>query len=381
MPGPDNMLKLESLLLRNFRNYREQQLNFHPKLNIICGDNAQGKTNLLEAIAYLSLGSSFREQSEDKIRLREAEFFFLKASLGALDGEHTLSAGYQRKQRFWKKDEVPCKKISEVAGLLHTVVFQPEDLELVKKGPEVRRHFLDREMIQLYRGYHLYLGNYKKALLQRNNFLKQLDFGTHNADEQLAVWEEQLAQNGAVIIFERRKILARLNEISCDIHGRLTDGAESLHLKYACGAGAAVDGADTVAKIAEALRVAYAAGRDEDKRRRLTLLGPHRDDFRIYINEVDARHYGSQGQQRTAALALKLSEVELVWQESGYYPLLLLDDVFSELDAGRRRALLRLMLNKAQIFITATEVGADLAAIKNTDYFMFQVVGGMAQRI
>lgn len=375
------MLRLNRLLLRNFRNYREQQLDFHPKLNIICGDNAQGKTNLLEAIAYLSLGSSFREQSDDKIRRREAEFFFLSSFLTAPDGEHTLSAGYQRKQRFWKKDNIPCKKISEVAGLLHTVVFQPEDLELVKKGPELRRHFLDREMIQLYRGYHLYLVAYKKALLQRNIFLKQLDFAARDADEQLSVWDEQLAQNGAIIINERRKIIDRLNNISSNIHADLTAGAEKLSLQYVCGAGADVQSADTLEELRAALLAAYAAGRDEDKRRRLTMLGPHRDDFRIFINDVDARHFGSQGQQRTAALALKLSEVELVWQESGYYPLLLLDDVFSELDANRRRALLGLMLNRAQIFITATELGSDLAAIKNTDYLMFRVIGGEIQKI
>ncbi len=375
------MLQLNNLLLRNFRNYKEQQLNFHPKLNIICGDNAQGKTNLLEAIAYLSLGSSFREQSEDKIKNRNSDFFFLKALLCTKDGEHSLSAGYQRRQRFWKKDEVPCKKISEVAGLLHTVVFQPEDLELVKKGPEIRRHFLDREMIQLYSGYHIYLGNYKKALLQRNNFLKQLDFTVKDADEQLAVWEEQLAKNGAQIIYRRQKIIERLGQISRQIHSDLTGGAEELTIKYVCGAADVGTLPMPAEQIAENLRQAYAAGRDEDKRRRLTLLGPHRDDFRIYINGTDARYFGSQGQQRTAALALKLSEVELVWQESVYYPLLLLDDVFSELDAGRRKALLRLMLNKAQIFITATEAGTDLSAVPSVDYFMFNVQNGLARRV
>lgn len=375
------MLCLQNLLLRNFRNYTEQELNFHPMLNIICGDNAQGKTNMLEAIAYLSLGSSFREQSDEKIKRRDEEFFFLRAELSAKDGEHSLSAGYQQHKRYWKKDDVPCKKISEVAGLLHTVVFQPEDLELVKKGPEVRRHFLDREMIQLYRGFHQYLANYKKALQQRNMFLKQMDFSTQNADEQLAIWEEQLAQSGAVIIAERRKIISRLDKISRQIHAKLTSEAENLRLQYICGAGDIVNDEDSTAQIAEKLKKVYAMGRDEDKRRRLTFLGPHRDDFRIFINENDARYFGSQGQQRTAALALKLSEVELVWQESGYYPLLLLDDVFSELDAGRRRALLGLMLNKAQIFITATEVGGDLGAIKKTDYFLFQVVGGRITKI
>ena len=372
------MLRLNSLLLRNFRNYGEEQLNFHSKLNIIFGDNAQGKTNLLEAIAYLSLGSSFREQSEDKIKNRQAEFFYLKAELTAADGAHSLSAGYQRRQRFWKKDEQPCRKISEVAGLLHTVVFQPVDLELVKKGPEVRRHFLDREMIQLFLGYHLYLANYKRALLQRNNFLKQADLSAAGgADEQLAVWEEQLAQNGAVIICQRRKIIRRLAEISRQIHSDLTDGREELSLKYVTVV--ADENADEK-ETAAALRQAYEYGREEDKKRRLTLIGPHRDDFRIFINDMDGRAFASQGQQRTAALALKLSEIELVWQLSGYYPLLLLDDVFSELDANRRRALLRLMLNKAQIFITSTEIGDDLRALSAQDYFLFKVEDGRVKR-
>ncbi len=374
------MLRLNSLLLRNFRNYRECGLEFHPRLNIICGDNAQGKTNLLEAVAYLSLGSSFREQNEDKLKRWEAEFFFLRAELTAKDGEHSLAAGYQQRRRFWKKDGQPCRKISEIAGLLHTVVFQPEDLELVKKGPEVRRFFLDREMIQLYRGYHLYLSNYKKALLQRNNFLKQLDIGK-KADDELAVWEEQLAQNGAVIVKMRWELLQRLDEISRQIHGELSGGAEELRLQYISPFGElAADEAADEKRLAERLRQAYAAGREEDIRRRLTLLGPHRDDFRLYINGVDGRYYGSQGQQRTAALALKLSEVELVRQVAGYYPLLLLDDVFSELDAARRQALLRLMLHKAQIFITATEVGAELRGLNGADYYMFRVQSGAAAR-
>ncbi|HIU10274.1 MAG TPA: DNA replication/repair protein RecF [Candidatus Avidehalobacter gallistercoris] len=372
------MLRLNSLLLRNFRNYRECRLDFHPRLNIICGDNAQGKTNLLEAVAYLSLGSSFREQNEDKIKRWNADFFFLKAELCAKDGAHILSAGYQQRRRFWKKDEQPCRKISEIAGLLHTVVFQPEDLELVKKGPEVRRHFLDREMIQLYRGYHLYLNNYKKALLQRNNFLKQLELNTA-VDDELSVWEEQLTVNGAVIVKMRYQMIKRLNMISRQIHGELSGGAEELRLEYISPLSElTADEAENETVLVERLRQLYAAGRSEDIRRRQTLLGPHRDDFRIYINDVEGRYFGSQGQQRTAALALKLSEVELVRQVAGYYPLLLLDDVFSELDAGRRQALLRLMLHKAQIFITATEVGGDMRGLPKEDYYLFRIQDGEA---
>lgn len=406
------MLCLQSLLLRNFRNYQEERVDFHPRLNIIIGDNAQGKTNLLEAIAYLSLASSFREQNEEKMKLHDADFFFLRAALSRQNMEHTLSAGYQKRQKFWKKDGQPCKKVSEIAGFLHTVVFTPDDLELVKKSPDIRRLFLDREMIQLYQGYHLYLTNYKKALIQRNNLLKVIDYIPQSqSDIQLAVWEQQLADNGAVIILRRCEILRRLNEISGRIHSELTDGGETLRLKYISSFENKLNEnkldenksgenkleenksennlsssynktfSRNAAELSQKLQKAYAENRAEDKRRHVTLLGPHRDDFAIYINDIEARYFGSQGQQRTAALSLKLSEVELAGEIVGHYPLLLLDDVFSELDAHRRRALLGLMLDKAQVFITATEVGDDLSFLTGGSYGLYEVSSGKVKRL
>lgn len=376
------ILRLNSLIMRNFRNYKEAEVSFNPRLNLILGDNAQGKTNLLEAIAYLSLGSSFREQGDDKLRRQGEDFFFLRANYSNKSGSHLLSVGSQsvkaaHNRRLWKRDENPCRKVSEIAGLLHTVVFTPEDLQLVKSSPEVRRKFLDREMVQLYSGYYLYLNNYRRALQQRNNLLKQLDYSASvQADEQLAVWEEQLAENGAVIIKKRLDLLHLLNEIGQKIQAELTDCREQLRLQYLSVWSAADIEKIEPAEIAARLRQAYVDGRPEDKRRRTTLLGPHRDDFRIYINETEGRYYASQGQQRTAALALKLSELELVWQISGYYPLLLLDDVFSELDKNRRRELLRLMLGKAQIFITATEVAGELQSLRSEDYQLFEIENG-----
>lgn len=379
------MLYLQSLLLRNFRNYQEGSLDFHPRLNIITGDNAQGKTNLLEAIAYLSLASSFREQNEEKMKLRGAEFFFLQAVLHRQNAEHTLSAGYQRRQKFWKKDGRPCQKISEIAGFLHTVVFTPDDLDLVKKSPDIRRLFLDREMIQLFQGYHVYLANYKKALLQRNNLLKGIDYITAaQADAQLEVWEQQLADNGAVIMLRRCEILHRLNDISGRIHYELTNGSEQLTLQYLSSFGeqaaTLAEQKAPVEELSALMMAAYRSGRAEDKRRRLTLLGPHRDDFSIFINDIEARYFGSQGQQRTAALSLKLSEVELAKEITGYYPLLLLDDVFSELDSRRRRALLKIMLNKAQVFITSTEVSDDLSFLQPGSYSLYEVKAGKVIR-
>lgn len=379
------ILRLNSLTVRNFRNYREAEISFNPRLNLILGDNAQGKTNLLEAIAYLSLGSSFREQGDDKLRRQGEDFFFLRADYSNKGGRHLLTVGSQNAQvargvhnrRLWKLDEKPCRRVSEIAGLLHTVVFTPEDLQLVKSAPEVRRKFLDREMVQLFKGYYLYLNNYRRALQQRNNLLKQPDYAGYNqADEQLAVWEEQLAENGAVIIKRRLKLLQLLNEIGQKIQADLTQGREQLRLQYLSILPVTEIEKAAPEEVAAKLKQAYIAGRAEDKRRRTTLIGPHRDDFRIFINETEGRYYASQGQQRTAALALKLSELELVWQLSGYYPLLLLDDVFSELDKNRRRELLRLMLGKAQIFITATEIANELQNLRPEDYQLLEIADG-----
>lgn len=353
-------------------------MQFHPKLNVIIGDNAQGKTNLLEAISYLSLGSSFRGQPNDKIMRWESDFFFLRASYQNKLGPHSLSVGFQKRERVWKKDGQTCRRLSEIVGQLHTVVFSPEDLKLVQSGPDKRRVFLDREMVQLLPGYHIYLNNYKKALIQRNNLLKQMPpdlLFSQAADEQLAIWEEQLAANGAEIVRRRSLTLQALNEICHELHAELTDGRERLRLAYSSAWAEQAGGLQT-GELAELLRQSYARGRRDDKQRRLTLQGPHRDDFAIYINEVDGRTFGSQGQQRTAALALKLSELELVHKLSGYYPLLLLDDVFSELDSNRRQALLGLMLNKAQIFITCTEVANDLQRLQEVDYQLFKVQAG-----
>lgn len=380
-------LHLNTLVLRNFRNYRDTEVSFNSRLNLILGDNAQGKTNLLEAIAYLSLGSSFREQGDDKLRRQGEEFFYLRAEYSNKDGAHLLSVGSEavktkgtHNRRLWKRDEKPCRRISEIAGLLHTVVFTPEDLQLVKSAPEVRRKFLDREMVQLYKGYYLYLNNYRRALQQRNNLLKQLDFrppkNKQQADEQLAVWEEQLAENGAVIMQRRLQLLTLLNQTGRKIQAELTNEQECLRLQYLSVWPEEKIAALSPAELSASLRQAYADGRAEDQRRRTTLLGPHRDDFRIYINDNEGRYYASQGQQRTAALALKLSELELVYQLSGYYPLLLLDDVFSELDKNRRQALLRLMLDKAQIFITATEIAGELKKLSEEDYQLIEVKNG-----
>ncbi len=379
-------MRLKKILLRQFRNYEECRLEWHSDINIIYGKNAQGKTNLLEAISYLSAGASFREQSEQKLENWNSDFFYLEAELERAGDDHIISAGYQQRKKLWKKDGAVCKKMSQVVGFLHTVVFTPDDLEIVKKGPEQRRHFLNLEMVQIFGGYHRDLNTYKKALAQRNNLLKQIEFqGIRSFEEQdllLRPWEEQLAAAGAVITIKRLSIINRLNEIAGKIHRRLSCGAEQLELTYEPSTPLPMnienqsEAADYEKAVANKLLEMYCDARPDDLRRGFSTVGPHRDDFRIAINDVDARIYGSQGQQRTAALSIKLSELELVRELNGYYPILLLDDVLSELDKNRRAALLRMALNKSQIFITSTDIDQELLDLAQGSFNKYHIKDG-----
>lgn len=372
-------MKLNSLTIRCFRNYEDCEFFWHPEINIIYGKNAQGKTNLLEAVSYLSTASSFRGQNEEKLENWGSDFFFLEAELERDGQNETVSAGYSQRKKLWKKNGVVCKKISDIVGFLHTVVFTPEDLEIVKKGPDLRRLFLDREMLQMFGGYSSYLNSYKKALLQRNNLLKQIEFERINSETErdllLLPWEESLSQSGAVIVQKRAAVVDRLNIIAAEIHNFLSGGEEKLALQYETTL-PFVDEYSDLRDLAEQLKASYAASRNEDLRRGFTTTGPHRDDFKISINGVDARHFGSQGQQKTAALSIKLSEIELVKEINGYYPIVLLDDVLSELDKNRRAALLKMAFGKSQIFITTTDIDQQLLGLNDNACNKYHIVNG-----
>ena len=372
-------MQIKHLLLRNFRNYTEANIDWHPELNLIYGQNAQGKTNILEAIDYLSATSSFREQKEDILVNNQSGFFYLEAEIDRQNNGMTdlISVGWQNRRRLWKKNGQNCKKLSEAAGFLHTVIFTPDDLEIIKRGPEVRRRFLDREMLQLYNGYTTILSEYKKALAQRNNLLKKIEteriYDPKEQEDLLLPWEAELAKYGAQIIEKRGKTIERLAKIAAKNQQLLSVGRENLTLVYEQNG---VTDLSAAAQIETELAAAFVRSRREDLRRGITTIGPHRDDFKIFINGSDARHYGSQGQQRTAALAVKLSEIELAYQVKAYYPVLLLDDVLSELDQSRREAVLNLMMGKAQVFITATEIEPELKAFAAGSFRSYQVEAG-----
>lgn len=332
---------IESIQLNNYRNYDSADVTFSPGVNIFFGDNAQGKTNLLEAV-YLSGTSRSHRGSRDRelIRFGQEEahvrLFFRKNELSHRLDFHLK----QKKPKGIAIDGLPIKKSSELLGMLHIVFFSPEDLGMIKNGPSMRRKFLDMEMSQLDKGYLQYLGSYSRLLTERNNLLKQIAVFPQLRDT-LDGWDEQLIFTGEKIIEKRRQFIAKIDEMMREIHGQLSGSREEIRVSYEKNISA------------EEFRDALWKRRDRDVRTGTTSVGPHRDDMAFFINDVDIRRFGSQGQQRTAALALKLSEIRLIEQISGDRPVLLLDDVLSELDSHRQQFLLE-NLSDIQTMISCT---------------------------
>lgn len=332
---------VESIRLENFRNYKSLKLKFDPGTNIFYGDNAQGKTNILESV-YLCGTTKSHKGSKD----REVIQFMQEEShirMKLIRGESPVRIDMHLKKNKPKGiaiNGVPIRKASELFGIANFVFFSPEDLNIIKNGPSERRHFIDMELCQLNKVYLHQLSNYNKIVNQRNKLLKEISFRPDYMD-MLDIWDVQMAEYGKKIIEERKAFIERLNKIIYEIHQHLTGNKEELYISYE---------ENVSAKDFEA---ALKRGREKDIRMKMSMTGPHRDDICFKIKNVDIRKFGSQGQQRTAALSLKLSEIELVKQEIGDTPILLLDDVLSELDSSRQRYLLD-SIHNIQTMITCT---------------------------
>ena len=332
---------IESLELKNFRNYEELSIVLDPGTNILYGDNAQGKTNVLEAV-YLCGTTKSHRGSKDKEMIRfeqdESHIWMMVKKDGV---SHKIDMHLKKnKSKGIAIDGVPIRKASELFGIVNIVFFSPEDLNIIKNGPAERRRFLDSEICQLSRLYMIELANYNKVVAQRNKLLKEISFSGRMADT-LEIWDEQMVRYGTSIISERKKFISRLNDILSEIHQNLTGGKEQILITYE----------PNVSE--EAFSEELKAGRERDLRFGQSYTGPHRDDFCVRVNDIDIRKYGSQGQQRTAALSLKLAEIRLVEEEIHDTPVLLLDDVLSELDGSRQNYLLQ-SIHSIQTLITCT---------------------------
>lgn len=344
---------LKRLKIENFRNYGLQELDFDAEVNLVYGNNAQGKSNLLEAICYLGIASSYRNATDSELIRWQQPHFFLQGDALTNSGKLRITAAANRKrQRRWTLNWEAKTRLSDVIGMLHVVMFAPEDVQLVKAGPEARRRFLNQQMSQLDREYCRQLIRYNNILKQRNACLK---LGEEADLDQLAVWTEQLLEVGSLISFRRSKLVRELEPRAHELHAGLS-GGEKLHMAYLCsGLGKAEEIPQNLEQIKEIFAAELQRLQRAEMFRGLSLAGPHRDDLAVSIDGYQARDFASQGQQRSAALAMKLAELELAAAARKEYPLLLLDDVLSELDEKRRNQIISLIRGKAQTFISATD--------------------------
>ena len=332
---------IESIQLKNYRNYESLDMKLDKETNILYGDNAQGKTNILEAIYLCGTTKSHRGSKDREIIKFQEEESHIRMTVSRKNIKYRIDMHLKKnKAKGVAINGVPIKKARELFGIVNLVFFSPEDLNIIKNGPGERRRFIDLELCQLSSIYLTDLSNYNHIVNQRNKLLKDLAFRQELMDT-LDVWDFQMAQFGKKIVQAREAFIRKLNEIIQDIHRNLTGGRELLELIY------------EPSVTAETIEQEIARNRERDLKLKLTTTGPHRDDFCVRVNGIDIRKFGSQGQQRTAALSLKMSEIYLVKEIMKDTPVLLLDDVLSELDNSRQNYLLN-SIHDVQTIITCT---------------------------
>lgn len=364
---------LRHIHLMHYRNYENQQFNLNRGINVLIGSNGQGKTNLLEAIYYLASGNNFRGNKDLELIQWESPYFRLIGQMKKDDSERLYELEVyidQDKNKRLKINGVKYKSLSELHGYLRVVLFSPDDLKIVKGSPLERRRYLDVGMCQMDKSYHRLIRDYDRIVLQRNNLLKELQYKQQNK-KQLEVWNRYLIDYGSQIIYKRLQYLKMLVPMARRVQKALTQQSEKFTVTYHCSIGAIGD--FTVEQIKALFQHIIENRQGEEIVRGLTLWGPQRDDLIFYLNGMDLKRYGSQGQQRTAILSLKMAELQTFYQYHGEYPLLLLDDVMSELDDGRRHDLLEMVKkNKIQTIITGANIELLTEEVAKDEIFFIQ---------
>ena len=363
-------LNVEDIRLINFRNYKNIGFKLNKNLNIFIGNNAQGKTNLIEAIYICATGKSFRSNRDREIINFSKEEGYVGAKINLENFSKFIEVKLHRdKSKIIRINKQELDSHKDLNSGLNVVIFTPEDLKIVKGGPAERRNFLDDGISQIKPVYYYNINKYKKILFQRNNILRSSKF-KKNTRELLDVFDNQIVKIGTDIIINRYEYVRRLNCIAEKIHRDITDKDECLKLEYTSNVPIGKNRGEMEEVYLNLLRKNI----KRDMEYSTTEIGPHRDDMKMYLNEKDARIYGSQGQQRTTILSIILSQVELLKEEKGSYPVLLLDDVFSELDESRREYLVE-FFKDIQTLITTTEEN-DLKSMGDINKTVFVIEDG-----
>ena len=336
---------IKRLQMLNYRNYNALDIELCPNVNVFMGDNAQGKTNILEAIYYCAFAKSHRTSKDKELINWNGEHAFISVDVGRerLDKRIDISILKDGKKSI-RINKIKIKKIGELFGNFNVVMFSPEDLRIIKDSPGVRRKFIDMELCQLNPKYYYNLVQYNKVLNERNILLRN----RNTSSEMLEIYDMQLVEFGYNIIRERIKYIESLNKYAEKIHSDITSGKEKINFKY-------ISTIKDLENIKENFYTLLKKNRSKDCDRGITSIGPHRDDLTFYINDMNAS-FGSQGQQRSLILSLKMAEIALIKKVTGEFPILLLDDVMSELDNHRQLKLLESIDEEVQTFMTTTSL-------------------------
>lgn len=346
---------LDHFSVQNYRNLHQLETNFDPNVNIFIGKNAQGKTNLLEAIYFLALTRSHRTNSDKELISFGQEFANLNGQIHKSQLKLDLRVLITKKGKKVWVNRVEQAKLSKYIGQLNAILFSPEDLELIKGAPSLRRRFMDQEFGQINAEYLFFASKYRQVLNQKNNYLKQLAKGIAKDTIFLDVLSDQLAGIAAEIITRRYKFLKYLSQEAMQAYEKISLAGEKLTINYHPSVSGIRDD-DNCEAIYQKILANFKKNKAVEIKKGTTLVGPHRDDIEFRLNNKNAHLYASQGQQRSIALSVKLAEIQLVHQLTDEYPLLLLDDVMSELDHDRQSALLNYIHGKTQTFITTTDL-------------------------
>lgn len=345
---------IERLELMNYRNYDSLVLEFSPTINVLIGENAQGKTNVMESIYVLAMAKSHRTSNDKELIRWESEYGKIEGVIQNRYGSFPMELMISKKGKKGKVNHLEQSKLSNYIGQVNVIMFAPEDLNIVKGSPQIRRRFIDMEIGQISPVYLHELLNFQKVLKQRNQLLK-INQKKQKMDEILFdIYTEQYIQSAVQIIRKRFQFVELLQEWAEPIHSGISRGLEQLMIKYRPTTG--MDSNWTAEEMALYLGEKLSEVKQRELERGITLVGPHRDDLQFLVNGYDVQTYGSQGQQRTTALSLKLAEIELIKQETKEKPILLLDDVLSELDDYRQSHLLNTIKGEVQTFVTTTSV-------------------------
>lgn len=354
-------MNITKIKLENFRNYTNQEIIFNNGINVIYGNNAQGKTNILEAIFLCSMGKSFRTNKDKELVKINEDFAKINIEYEKSDRKGIIEYIISDKKNI-SINGVKIKKLSELLGNINSIIFSPDDMEILKDGPQKRRKFLNMLISQLRPRYLFNLNDYNKTLEQRNNYLRQIKY-ENKPKNMIDIWNEKLANHAQIIYEYRKEFVDKLLKKIVNIHKNITNNSEQININYISEF---KNKEEYIKKLNEKL--------NKDIERGYTSTGIHRDDFEVYINGKNINLYGSQGQFRTAILSLKLSELYVIYDEVGEYPILLLDDFMSELDENRRKKFVE-NITDAQVILTGTHK----LILENFNYNIYNVKDGQVK--